>query len=256
MPSEGIHLGFVLLIACANVANLLLARATVRKKEMAVRAALGAGRRRVVRQLLTESVLRAAAGGGLGLLFAFGGADALGRLSANLPTPRGIRIDAGVLAFTLGLSLLAGLAFGLAPAFQVSHTDVTAALNAGSQSSAGGHRHQFRHLLVVSRVALAPVLLIGGGLLVRSFALLREVQPGFRAKGVLTLPMTLMGANAREGPPRANFIAQVLERLNALPGVQAAGATDALPLRQFAKQTTAFVEGRPVPPRNSGRRFG
>jgi len=240
--------GFVLLIACANVANLLLARAATRQKEMAVRAALGAGRRRVVRQLLTESVLLAIAGGGLGLLFAFWGADALGRLTAALPTLHGIRIDTWVLAFTLGLSLLAGLAFGLAPAFQVSRTDVNVALKEGSPSGTGGHRQHLRHLLVVSQMALALVLLIGGGLLVRSFSRLREVQPGFRAEGVLTLQMTLMGENSRKGPPRANFIAQVIERLNALPGVQAAAATDALPLTHFAKNTAAFVEGRPVPP--------
>src|SRR5262245_52733224 len=229
--------GFVLLIACANVANLLLARAAVRHREMAVRAALGAGRWRIVRELLTESVLLSLAGGGFGLVLAFWGADALGRLSsASLPTLHAIRIDAWVLAFTLGVSIISGLVFGLAPAFQASRADVNAALKEGTQSDTGGRRHRLRHLLVVSEVALALVLLIGAGLLIKSFSRLTEVNPGFQTEGVLTFQVTLTGG--KSPPQKVNFIEQIVERLKALPGVQAAAATDSLPLTHFARLTS------------------
>src|SRR5436190_94212 len=234
----------VLLIACANVANLLLARAAARQREMAVRAALGAGRLRVARQLLTESVLLSLAGGGLGLLLAFWGVQTLGQWSeASLPAMHGIGIDAWVLAFTLGVSVVTGLLFGLAPAFQVSRTDVNAALKQESRGDTGGHRHRLRHLLVVSEVALSLVLLIGAGLLLKSFSRLNEVDPGFRTEGVLTFQVTLTGE--KSSPQKVNFIEQILERLRALPGVQAAAATDSLPLTQFNRITVAEVEGRP-----------
>src|SRR5437773_4540178 len=235
---------FLLLIACANVANLLLARAAARQREMAGRAALGAGRLRVARQLLTESVLLSLAGGGLGLLLAFWGVQTLGQWSeASLPAMDGIGIEAWVLAFTLGVSVVTGLLFGLAPAFQVSRTDVNAALKQESRSDTGGHRHRLRHLLVVSEVALALVLLIGAGLLIKSFSRLNEVDPGFRTKGVLTFQVTLTGE--KSSPQKVNFIEQIVERLRALPGVQAAAATDSLPLTQFNRITVAEVEGRP-----------
>src|SRR6266516_3304542 len=235
---------FLLLIACANVANLLLARAAARQREMAVRVALGAGRLRVARQLLTESVLLSLAGGGLGLLLAFWGVQTLGQWSeASLPAMHGIGIDAWVLAFTLGVSVVTGLLFGLAPAFQVSRTDVNAALKQESRGDTGGHRHRLRHLLVVSEVALSLVLLIGAGLLLKSFARLNEVDPGFRTEGVLTFQVTLTGE--KSSPQKVNFIEQILERLRALPGVQAAAATDSLPLTQFNRITVAEVEGRP-----------
>src|SRR3989441_979117 len=235
---------FVLLIACANVANLLLARAAARQREMAVRVALGAGRLRVARQLLTESVLLSLAGGGLGLLLAFWGVQTLGQWSeASLPAMHGIGIDAWVLAFTLGVSVVTGLLFGLAPAFQVSRTDVNAALKQESRGDTGGHRHRLRHLLVVSEVALALVLLIGAGLLIKSFSRLNEVDPGFRTEGVLTFQVTLAGE--KSSPQKVNFIEQILERLRALPGVQAAAATDSLPLTQFNRITVVEVEGRP-----------
>src|SRR5438105_5009844 len=235
---------FVLLIACANVANLLLARAAARQREMAVRVALGAGRLRVARQLLTEGVLLSLAGGGLGLLLAFWGVQTLGQWSeASLPAMHGIGIDAWVLAFTLGVSVVTGLLFGLAPAFQVSRTDVNAALKQESRGDTGGHRHRLRHLLVVSEVALALVLLIGAGLLLKSFARLNEVDPGFRTEGVLTFQVTLTGE--KSSPQKVNFIEQILERLRALPGVQAAAATDSLPLTEFNRITVVDVEGRP-----------
>src|SRR5256885_98627 len=234
---------FLLLIACANVANLLLVRAAARQREMAVRVALGAGRLRVARQLLTESVLLSLAGGGLGLLLAFWGVQTLGQWSeASLPAMHGIGIDAWVLAFTLGVSVVTGLLFGLAPAFQVSPTDVNAALKQESRGDTGGHRHRLRHLLVVSEVGLSLVLLIGAGLLIKSFSRLNEVDPGFRTEGVLTFQVTLTG---KPGPQKVSFIEQILERLRALPGVQAAAATDSLPLTQFERITAVDVEGRP-----------
>jgi predicted permease len=234
----------VLLIACANVANLLLARAATRQREMAVRAALGAGRLRVARQLLTESMLLSLAGGALGLLLAFWGVRALGQWSPDLSgSMHGISIDAWVLAFTLGVSVITGLAFGLAPAVQAWRTDVNAALKEEGRSETGGHRKSLRHLLVVSEVALALVLLIGAGLLIKSFSRLMDVNPGFRTDGVLTFQVTL--AEGKASPQRVNFIERIIERLNALPGVQATAATDSLPLTDFARITPAQIEGQP-----------
>jgi predicted permease len=234
----------VLLIACANVANLLLTRAAARQREMAVRAALGAGRLRVARQLLTESVLLSVAGGALGLLVAFWGVRALGQWSAaSLPTLHGIRIDAWVLAFTLGVSVITGLAFGLAPAVQAWRTDVNAALKEEGRGEIGGQRKWLRHLLVVSEVAVALVLLIGAGLFIKSFSRLMEVNPGFRADGVLTFQVTLTGG--KSSPQKVHFTQQIIERLKALPGVQAAAATDSLPLTAIARITPADIEGRP-----------
>jgi putative ABC transport system permease protein len=235
---------FVLLIACANVANLLLARAATRQREMAVRAALGAGRLRVARQLLTESVLLSLASGGLGLLVAFWGVRALGQWSgSSLPAMHGIGIDAWVLAFTLGVSVITGLAFGLAPAVQAWRTDVNAALKEESRGEMGGHRKWLRHFLVVSEVALALVLLIGAGLLIKSFLRLHDVKPGFRTDDVLTFQVTL--AKGESSPQKVNFIKQIVERLKALPGVQAVAATDSLPLTQFNRISLAEIEGRP-----------
>lgn len=234
----------VLLIACANVANLLLARAAGRQREMAVRVALGAGRLRIVRQLLTESVLLSLAGGGLGLLVAFWGVRALERWNgSSLPAMQGMGIDAWVLAFTFGVSVITGLVFGLAPSVQACRTDVNAALKEEGRSDTGGPRNRLRHLLVVSEVALALVLLIGAGLLLKSFARLMEVHPGFRTDGVLTFQVTLAGGES--SPQKVNFVKQIVERLKALPGVQAAAATDSLPLTAFSRITAVEIEGRP-----------
>jgi predicted permease len=234
----------VLLIACANVANLLLARAAARQREIAVRTALGAGRLRILRQLLTESVLLSLAGGGLGLLFAFWGVWALGQGSGfGLPEMQKIGIDRWVLAFTLGVSVVTGLVFGLAPAFQNWRTDVNAALKREGRGDIGGHRNRLRHLLVVSEVALALVLLIGAGLLIKSFSRLTEVNPGFGTDGVLTFQVTL--SEGKSAPQKLSFTQQVVERLEALPGVQAAAATDSLPLTPFERITLVDIEGRP-----------
>ncbi|MBI1176578.1 FtsX-like permease family protein [bacterium] len=236
--------GFVLLIACANVANLLLAKAAARQREMAVRAALGAGRWRIARQLITESVLLSLAGGGLGLLFAFWGVHALGQWSgANLPVMHGIGIDVWVLAFTLGVSVITGVAFGLAPAIQAWRADANSALKEEGRGDTGGHRNRLRHFLVVSEVALALVLLIGAGLLIKSFSRLLDVKPGFRAAGVLTFQVNL--TREKTSAQQVNFIKQTVERLKALPGVRAAAATDSLPLTDFSRIGVADVEGRP-----------
>jgi predicted permease len=234
----------VLLIACANVANLLLTRAAARQREMAVRAALGASRLRVARQLLTESVLLSLAGGGLGLMMAFWGVRALGNWSPDLSgSLHGIGIDGWVLAFTLGVSVITGLAFGLAPAVQAWSTDVNAALKEEGRGDTGKHRNRLRHLLVVSEVALALVLLIGAGLLIKSFSRLAEVNPGFRTEGLLTFQVNLTGEKSPS--QMVHFVEQVVERLQALPGAQAAAATDSLPLTDFSRIGVADVEGRP-----------
>ena len=245
--------GFVLLIACANVANLQLARAAARQREMAVRAALGAGRWRIARERLTESVLLSVTGGGLGLLVAFWGVRALGQWNgASLPAMQGIGIDAWVLAFTLGVSVITGLVFGLAPAVQAGRTDVNTALKEEGRGDSGGHRNRLRHLLVVSEVGLALVLLIGAGLLIKSFSRLMAVNPGFRTDGVLTFQVTL--TEGKSSAQKINFTLQIIERLKALPGVQAAAATDSLPLTPFTRITLAEIDGRPAIDVNKLRR--
>jgi predicted permease len=235
---------FVLLIACANVANLLLARAATRQREMAVRTALGAGRLRVARQLLTESVLLSLAGGSLGLLMAFWGVRALRQWNdASLAAMNGIGIEAWALAFTFGVSVITGLIFGLAPAVRAWRTDVNTALKEEGRGDTGGHRNRLRQILVVSEMALALVLLVGAGLLLKSFTRLLDVNPGFRTKGVLTFQVTLTGGSS--SPQKVNFVKKIIERLMALPGVQAAAATDSLPLTQFSRITVVDIEGRP-----------
>ncbi len=234
----------LLLIACANVANLQLARAAARQREMAVRAALGAGRWRVARQLMTESTLLSLTGGGLGLLVAFWGVRALGQWSGvSLPAMHGIGMEAWVLTFTLGVSVVTGLVFGLAPVYQAFRADVNAPLKDEGRGDTGGHRNRLRHLLVVSEVALALVLLIGAGLLIKSFSRLTDVNPGFGTDGVLTFQVTL--AEGRSAPQKISFTQQIVERLQALPGVQAAAATDSLPLTPFERITLVDIEGRP-----------
>lgn len=233
----------VLLIACANVANLLLARAAARQREMAIRAAMGAGRWRVARELLTESLLLSLVSGGLGVWLAFWGVRALGPWSgASLPAMQGIGLDAWVLAYTLGVSVLTGLAFGLAPVVHAWRTDVIAALKEEGRGDTGGHRQRLRHLMVVSEVALALMLLIGAGLLLKSFSRLMDVHPGFRAEGVLTFQVTL--TEGQSSSRNVHFVDQVVERLKALPGVEAAAATDSLPLTDYARITAVEIEGR------------
>jgi len=237
----------VLLIACANVANLLLARAATRQKEVAVRAALGASRGRVVRQLLTESLLLAAVGGGLGLLLARWGLDALVTLGpSDLPRSESITIDRRVLFFTLGLSLLTGIVFGLAPALQASKLGLGDVLKEGGRSTGGGGQ-RIRSVLVMAEIALALVLLVSAGLLLRSSWRLQQVNPGFNPERILKVRLSLPSSKYREGAQAAAFYQQLLERLRVLPGVQAAGATSSVLLYKVHNSAGIFIEGRAAP---------
>jgi len=240
--------GFVLLIACANVANLLMTRATARKREIALRIALGAGRARIARQLLTESVLLALLGGGLGLLLGILGVRLLlGLGPENLPRIQMIAVDVYVLGFTLLLSLLTGLLFGLAPVLQIRRASFSAALKEGGRGSGdSGRRSIGRRLLVVSEVALALMLLVGSGLLVRSFLRLVSVDPGFNPKNVLTMTISLAGSELKTGPQRAAFFEQLNDRVHSLPGVEVSSAINHLPLAGDLWTLGFTIEGRPA----------
>jgi len=241
----------VLLISCANVANLLLVRATGRRREFAIRAAIGAGRGRIVRQLLTESVLLSVAGGALGLVIGFAGVRALLAVSpAGLPRigedGSAIGIDWRVLAFTLGVSLGTGILFGLFPALAASHSDLTTALKEnGNRAGTGFRQGKARSLLVVSEVSLALVLLIGAALLVRTFIALHEVGPGFDAHNVLTMEMSLNGQRYQSTAGIAQLLHDGRDRLRALPGVELAAACFWLPID--VEDGTGFqIVGRPA----------
>ena len=241
---------FVLLIACANVANLLLARAAGRRREVAVRAALGAGRWRIVRQLLTESMLLAVLGGALGVLLAWWGLRLLVDLSpANIPRLENIRLDGRVLWFSLGLSLLTGLIFGLAPALQTTHLKLGETLKEGGRTEAGGRSAQLiRGALIVAEVALTLVLLAGAGLLIRSFWRLQQVDPGFKAENLLTLRLSLPRSRYTDDAKAVSFFEQLQERLSALPGVVAVSATTDIMLRRLATSSSFTIENRPRDP--------
>ncbi len=242
--------GFVLLIACANVANLLLARAAARESEMAVRTALGAGRGRLVRQLLTESVMLAVVGAGLGLLLAVWGVEFLTSLKPQgIPRLANVRIDGTVILFTMAIALVTGVLFGLAPAFTATRGLSTSLKEGGrgAVTSRGGAR--MRGALVIAELALAVMLLAGAGLLMRSFMKLQAVDPGFRPEQALTFELTLPDARYAKDGPRVAFFDQLLPRLRALPGVRAASAVMGLPLSGMQFIISFEVEGRPpVPP--------
>jgi predicted permease len=228
--------GFVLIIACANVANLLLVRATGRKREFAIRSALGAGRARIIRQLLTESVLLSATGGILGLILGFIGVRALLAVSpAGLPRigedGAAVGLDWRVLVFTLAVSLVTGILFGLFPAISASRTDLNSSLKESSNRSGTGFRQsKARSVLVIAEVSLALVLLIGSALLIRTFIALRGVNPGFDAHNVLTLEMSLTGDRFQKTAGVAQLSRDGRERLNAIPGVEVSASTCCLPL--------------------------
>lgn len=246
---------FVLLIACANVANLLLANAAGRQKEMAIRAALGASRLRVMRQLLTESAMLALAGGALGLLLSVWGVSLITKLlPPDFPRIREIGMDWRVLGFTLAASMLTGLLFGFAPALHVSKTDVQEAMKETGRGSTGGlRRSRLRHGLIIAEVALSVVLLAGAGLLFRSFMRLQAVDAGFSSHQVLTARLSASGTNFPDDAATASFYDKVLQRLSTVPGVEHAGVINTLPLAKGP--TTAFrVEGRPVLTRDNWAR--
>ncbi len=238
---------FVLLIACANVANLLLARAGSREKEIALRAAIGANPARLVRQLLTESVLLGLAGGLLGLLLAEGSVSLLKRLGpATLPRLAEIAIDWQVLIFTLLVSVLTGIVFGLAPALGSVRSDLNSILKTSGRGNTGSRaRAQLRNALVVAEIASCVVLLAGAGLLIRSFVRLQEVSPGFRPDHVLTMQITLP-ETGYSGRQVASFYRQLVERMQTLPGVQVAGVARNLPLSGVDVSLNFTVENRPV----------
>ncbi len=238
---------FVLLIACANVANLLLANAASRQKEMAIRFALGASRLRVMRQLLTESAMLALAGGAVGLMLSVWGVALITKLlPQDFPRVQEIGMDWRVLGFTLVASMFTGLLFGFAPALHVSKTDVQEAMKESGRGAGGSvRRSRLRHALIVAEVALSVVLLAGAGLLFRSFLRLQAVDAGFSSHQVLTARLSPSGPAFRENGAITNFYEKVLERLNTVPGVQHTGIINTLPLAKGP--TTAFrAEGRPV----------
>jgi putative ABC transport system permease protein len=240
--------GFVLLIACANVANLLLSRAAARQKEMAVRMALGAGRFRLVRQLLTESLLLATFGGAIGLLLARLSLDSLVALSADkLPRADQIEINGSVLFFNLTISVLTGLLFGLVPAFHATRQSLQSSLKAGGISVASTFsRSWLRNFLVISEITLAMILLVGAGLLIRSVYFLQQVDPGLNPQNVLTMRVALPAASYSTGQRRAAFYQELLQRVSAIPGVRAAGVTTWLPNSGQRFTTRLSINGRPA----------
>jgi len=245
--------GFVLLIACANVANLLLARAAVRMKEIAIRSALGADRRSLVRQLLTESILLALGGGILGLLLAKWSVSSLVALNPSLPRASEIGVDPSVMLFTLLVSIITGLVFGLAPALQTSRTNLQETLKDGTRSGAADLAgRNVRRGLVVAEVALSLTLLIGAGLLIQSVMRLEGVSPGFDAHNVLVFNIALPAVKYPTDTSTELFAEQLMPRLNALPGVRAAGTTSVIPFGNGWSTASFSIEGLIVPPGQNG----
>ncbi|MDT5272318.1 MAG: hypothetical protein QOH49_4504 [Acidobacteriota bacterium] len=242
--------GLILLIACANIANLLLARGAARQREVALRTALGASRWRLLRQFLTETLLLALVGGAAGLLLAQWGVDALLALNpGDLPTAQKIGIDGRVLAFSLGLSALTGIVFGIVPALQLSKTDVTSGLKEGGRGSGEGkERARVRSAFVVSQVALSLVLLVGAGLLLNSFYRLLRVSPGFNPQNLLTMEYRLPKNRYAKGEQQWAFHREVVERVRNLPGVESAAVIRGLPFSGNGGSVTYNVPGQPAPP--------
>jgi putative ABC transport system permease protein len=243
--------GFVLLIACANVASLLLTRALARQKEVAIRSALGASRWRVVRQLLTESVVLSLVGGAAGLLIAYWGVPALvaalpqNQLNA-MPFLKTLSLDSSILAFSFALSFVTGLFFGLAPALQSSRLDLNEVLKEGGRNASANASHRLRSVMVVSEIALAVVLLVGAGLMMKSLFRLLQTNIGFNPENLLTMGVILPPSKYTEANQLINFNEQIQERVRSLPGVSNAGTVDILPLN--AGNTTRFyIDGDPVP---------
>ena len=242
--------GFLLLIACANIANLMLARTASREREIAIRSALGASRFRILRLLLGESLLLSLAGGFLGLLLALWGTDALIALAPeNIPRLNEVGIDVRVFGFTLIVALITGVIFGVIPALQSAKPDLNEALKEGTRGSTGGVAgKRTRSTLVAVEVALSLVLLIGAGLMIKSFVRLQQVNLGFNADDLVTTSVSLSRSKYGESRQQAAFFQEALQRLQSLPGVQSAAATTALPLTLSVSGSDFRIEGRPDPP--------
>ena len=240
---------FLLLIACANIANLLLARSAARQKEFAIRAALGASRLRVLRLLLTESVMLSLAGGALGLLFAVWGTAALMALAPdNIPRLNEVGVDARVFGFTLVVSLLTGIVFGLVPAIHASKPNLNETLKEGSRGSmGGGSGKRTRSILVTVEVGLSLVLLIGAGLMIKSFIRLQQTHLGFNTENLLTVNLSLSESRYPEEQQQVAFFQRTLEQVGALPGIQSAAVTTGLPLTLSLAGSDFRVEGQPEP---------
>ncbi|HET9713468.1 MAG TPA: ABC transporter permease, partial [Pyrinomonadaceae bacterium] len=253
MPALLILLGavaMVLLIACANVANLLLARAAVRQKEIAVRVALGARRQRLIRQFLTESLMLSTMGGIVGLAIAYGGLILLRSfIPENIFQAREISIDFKVLGFTLIVSVATGVIFGLAPAIQAARFNQIETLKEGGRDAAtGSSSKRLRSLLVTVEVAISLVLLIGAGLLINSFLHLRQIDPGFRIDNLLAMKFVLSAPKYGEAERRSAFYKELIQRVEALAGVRSAAVTTSLPLYSPQNSITMVFDGRPEPP--------
>lgn len=241
--------GAVLLIGCANLANLLLARGAGREREIAIRAALGAGRWRLVRQLLTESVVIACLGGTLGIALGYGLMHALKTWIPPfyLPSEADVHMDARVLLFTAAIILLTGILFGIAPALHTVRSDLAGSLKEGGRGATTGvARNRLRGALVIAEVALAFVLLSGAGLLIRSFYQLQQVDPGFETTNVITMWLPMTDAQYPDGARVINYLSQVMEKINAVPGVREAAVTTALPLGGWGWGMPFLIEGQPV----------
>jgi putative ABC transport system permease protein len=243
--------GFVLLIACANVANLMLARASGRQREIALRSALGASRWRIVRQLLTESLIVALIGGAVGVLIGFWGINALraadpGEASKFAPGWYQLGINTPVLLFTLGLSLVSGIVFGLVPALHASKTNLNESLKEGGRQTSGSS-HRLRSSLVVLEFALSLMLLVGAGLLTRSFLSLLKTNPGFNPDNILTMNLVLPGAKYKDDPSRAAFYNELVQRVKTYPGVASAAVVNYLPLGGSNSSDAYLIEGEPEP---------
>jgi predicted permease len=241
--------GFVLLLACANVAHMLLARASARERELTIRTALGASRARIVRQLLTENLLLGAAGGALGLLLAAWAVRALVAAGgAGLPRASEIGLDGRVMAFTALVSLATALIFGIGPSLRASRTSLAETLRETGRGTAGGVRqHGLRDLLVASEFALALVLLAGAGLAIRTFVALRDIDPGFESRGVVTMVVSYTGSSIGAPDRRAAFVPELVARVSALPGVAHASAINHVPIVGDLWGAPVFVEGRSLP---------
>ncbi|HKG80507.1 MAG TPA: ABC transporter permease, partial [Pyrinomonadaceae bacterium] len=248
-----VAVGFVLLIACTNVANLLLARATVRRREISIRIALGAGRGRLVQQFLTEGLLLSVIGGAMGIALAWWSMSALGKIAFPfLPRSQEIRIDSRVLLFTLVVSILTSVVFGLIPSLQAGKTDVQETLKEGGNTiSAGTVGGWLRPGLVVVEIAAAVVLLIGAGLMIRSILRIREVEPGLKPQNLLTAKLSLPREKYTDAETAIRFYQQVIERVSNLPGVESAGLISHLPIEERGFNGNISVEGKTYPPNES-----